>query len=427
MLKLKKQKLILSFLLSGLVSVPFFFKKESAFVEITDIENSLGIKTSIVDIKNNGVIYIKCKFKNAGVLHNQVDKHGISAILGNLMFRKINGLSSGETQEKMSELGLQYFFQNAFEDDFEVSFYVLKDKIEKALRFLSTAFTKSEFSKNDLEFMKEQFPRILDIDSKPEELMFEKLMNLLYVDHNYGLNNSGTAQAISSITTNDINDSIKSNFAKDNLETLFVGEISKSEAKKYLDILFAQLPETCKIRHEEKIRAKISNQTTSVIKKPDMKDIVGVMCGVRIDDLTEIERAALYVVIESLYNKNGSFVKELCSRNIAYKVNYSLLERSFSNVFYFYIFLEKQDLERYLKYLKTVVNNPLTIVNSLELERVKKYFMEQSINGFANLTDFEKKNKRRNLPFEKINEQTLEKVIKKLYNNQQSKIVIIKD
>jgi predicted Zn-dependent peptidase len=371
---------------------------------------------------------MKFKFKNAGVLHNSPDKHGISAVLSSFMFSKIGAFSREEIYGKMLQLGLKHFSINAFEDDFEISFHVLKDKAMSALQFISPAFSDPKFSKNDLEYAKESFPKVLDIDSHPRELLFEKLMSSLYEDHNYGFSNTGTGKAISSITKDDILNFMKAKFSRNNLEVLFAGDISRSDVCNYLEILFTKLPETTSEKQWDKIEAKLSQEKIITINKPDMKDIVGVMTGVRIDELSDMEKAAACVIIEYLYNdKIGNFVQNLRSCNIAYSVSYTLLARSLSNVFYFYVFIEKNDLEKYRKFLDKCIDFYCNRLNLKNLTRTQNYFIEQTNNGFADLTDIDEKNKDRLLPFEKINQRILKQVMNKLFNKSLMRTIIIGD
>ncbi|MDR2681695.1 MAG: hypothetical protein LBB29_01450, partial [Holosporaceae bacterium] len=66
-MKHKKLKIITSIAVIALVSIPIFLKDEKQSLELVTVGNDMDIKTSLVYINSEDVIYIKCKFKNAGV------------------------------------------------------------------------------------------------------------------------------------------------------------------------------------------------------------------------------------------------------------------------------------------------------------------------------------------------------------------------
>jgi predicted Zn-dependent peptidase len=421
------------FLIAGIfavVSVSIFFNTGRPALGVVNVPNALGIQASLINIDYGKVLYVKCKFKNAGVLHNSPDKHGISAVLSSLIFRKMHGLSPEETLEKTAELGIAHLAAVAFEDDFVVSFFVLKDGISEALKFLSTAFSKPSFTKNDLEFAKEKFPLILDIDSShPRELLLEKLMSMLYANHPYGLTGAGTAQAIASITTEDVNKFVQSKFTTDNLEVIFAGDVSAMEVSRYLNIFFVELSRrdtAAPLRQKRKVDLPISGEKFSVLNSPNLRDLVGIATGVRLDDLTDIERAALYVLLEIFYNsETGLLVEKLRSRNISNDLEYFLIKRSLSNVFCTCAFIEKKDLANYLRYLEEKTSFFIGALNSQRIEKAKNYFIRLSIDEFADLTDIDETSKVRSLPFQDVNMENVAAVAKKLCDESKTRIVII--
>ncbi|MDR3186907.1 MAG: insulinase family protein [Holosporaceae bacterium] len=421
------------FLIAGILAVIFacvFPNRGRPALVVVYVPNALGIRASLVNIDHGEVLYVKCKFKNAGVLHNSSDKHGISAVLSSLMFRKMHELSPEESLEKMAELGMAHFDPSAFGDDFAVSFFVLKDEITKALKFLSPAFSRPNFTKNDLEFAKENFPLIPDIDSShPRELLLEKLMSMLYANHPYGLNCTGTAQAIASITAEDIDKFVQSKFTGDNLEVIFAGNVSAMEVSKYLNILFAELP-----RHnvdalpgqKQKIDIPMSSEKISIINNPNARDLVGVAVGVRLDELTDLERAALYVLLEIFYNhKTGILTEGLRSRNISNELGHFLLKRSLSDVFYTSVFLEKKDLANYLKYLEEKTSLSAGELDPERVEKAKDYLFQRSLNEFVDLTDIDETSKIRSLPFRDVSLENIAAVAKKLWDKSKTRTVII--
>jgi predicted Zn-dependent peptidase len=425
----QKLKIIIAVISIILISAPVFLKKEKKFIKILEYTDKFGIKTHQVRIKSNNVMYVKCKFKNAGVLHNIREKHGISVIAGDLICRKIGGLSPEETEEKLEEIGISNLNVNACGDDFVLSFFVLKDKAATALKFLSPIFCEPEFSKSDLEFIKINYPRILNPETSHHgDLLFHELMNLLYPSCNYGLNNTGTTGAISSITEDDVRNFIKSNFVKDALEVFFAGDVSQSEIELYTETMFAVLPKNVE---KQSVEDDFSGCTPSkddfvFIRKKDMGNIVGIVTGIRLDNFSAKEKAAARIILRSLFDeKFGDFVAGLRSQNIACSADVNFLQRRYSDVFYFFVYLDKKDSEKYKKY---VYDKMSTYRHKLNLKSLR-FFQDSAVmnskNGFTTLANIDEQIEDSLLPFSEITQKDFLEIIDKIFDESLRKTACI--
>ncbi|MDR0678284.1 MAG: insulinase family protein [Holosporaceae bacterium] len=426
----KKLKIIISIVLLAAVSVFMFFKDEEYSISVSEVRNNYGVKAYQIRVNSGNVIYVKCKFRNVGILHNSPKKHGISVVAGDLLCRRINGLSPEETKEKLLELGIKNLSINALEDDFILSFYVLKDKAMGALQFLSSIFLKPEFLKNDLEFIEKKYPEMLDLDSShPQKLLLNKLLYMLYENHNYGRNNTGTSQAIAGITEDDVRDFITSNFSKDGLEIFFTGNTSQSEIETYLGKLISKLPE--KSQKKFISETDISSSSTveereTIMDKKNMGNIVGIMFGVRIDNPSDQEKAATYIIVKTLFDRKiGDFSKGLQFKNIVHGVNYNVLQRQLSTVFYCWNYIRKDDLAKYNSYLKEKISTYGKRLNIKKLEHVQENLILWSRIGFTDLSNLDQKITYCSLPFSEVMPEILMKVARKLFDESKIKIVYI--
>jgi predicted Zn-dependent peptidase len=416
-------------LLSGLAIM--FFRGEKQCITINLVANNDGVKAYQIQMKSNNVLYIKCRFKNAGVLHNSSAKHGLSAIVGDLLCRKINGLSPEETVDKLDELGIEKLSVLAVEDDLIISFYVLKDKTDAALRFLSQIFSQPEFSTNDLEFIKEKYPSLLELETAhPQELLWDKLLSMLYQTHNYGRNNTGTTQAIASVTAEDVQEFIKSHFSKNTLEFFVTGDVTCTEVAAYVETLFGKLAEQSSGKSSDKANdlpsSSMSKEKDAVISKKNMGDIVGVIIGVRVDNLSKKERAAAHIIIETLFDgKIGDFPLELRAKNIAYDVNYHFLRRNFSNIFYFLVYIDKDDLENYKEYAENKMSSYQRELNLKDFRRMQNLLATRSEIGFADIAEIDKRIEYNSLPFAEVTQAILIDTAQKLFNNSYRRVVYI--
>ncbi|MDR1551445.1 MAG: insulinase family protein [Holosporaceae bacterium] len=426
------RKAIIFLLLIILVLTPVFFGKKKTSIKITEVSTSCGVKAKQIKLKSNNVANIKCRFKNAGVLHNSLDKHGISAIVGELLCRKVGRLSPEETKEELMKLGIDGPDTYTTGDHFIISFRVLKSRAPEALHFLAPVFIQPEFTKSDLEFIKEKYPIMSDQETTPPRgLLLEKLLNLLYPNHNYGMNITGTAQAILSITESDVRDFVRKHFGKDNLEVFFTGDLSLSEVDAWSKILFAQLPKSCGKESLQDDIAKFhpSKERDFTIQKLNMKDIVGVICGVRLDGLTARELAAVYILAETLFNTEiGDFNEELRVQKITHSINdYEILPRQLSTVFYFWVNLWKNDLAKFQKYLNEKISQYPSRLNLKKLMRTRQFFIESTRCGFAEIENLDKKIKFGELPFEEVDGDTIAATAKKLFDPSMIQIVYIRE
>ncbi len=423
----KNLKIIFTLIIGILVITSIFLKKEKQFIEVSEITNGIGIKTLLINVKNEDVIYVKCVFENSGVLQNNLEKHGISAVVGFLLFNKIGKFSTEETQEKMADLGVCNLIVNPKGDNFEISFCMIRDKAKEALQFLSSAFTNPSFTEGDLENAKEMFPEFLDIElSSSNDLVIDKMLSMLFVNSTYGMSNTGTVNAISGITSKDIHSFIKERITKKNLNVIFTGDISRFDACSYLEYLFGNIPSQYEHFELQKIESiSLSNDQVFVINKPGMKDIAEIIVGARGDRLTNIERAAAYIIMKTIFDeKTGDFVSGVRARNIACNINNFSIKRSSSNVFYFSAFLEKRDIAKYQKYLDEKIIQYNSQINLKELQKTQEYFIEASKNGFSDLSDIDEKIYNSSLPFNKVTSKVFEKVIKMIFHKENIKIVI---
>ncbi|GHU13067.1 hypothetical protein FACS189449_07910 [Alphaproteobacteria bacterium] len=427
-MKHKELKKILPIAVIAVIAASVIFsKKEKQSLEIDHVSNKMNIKASLIQVNSRDVIYIKCKFKNAGVLHNPLDKHGISAVAAHMLFRRMNGLSEEETAEKFSDLGIYDFSASAEGDDFEISFSIIEAKANDALKFIASAFSNTDFSSSYLEHVKKIYPDVLDVDtSNPLQLLHDKMFSMLYQNSAYGLSDSGSSQAVSSITTGDIVDFVKNMLRQDNLEVVFVGKVSRFDINDYLKILFAGISSEEREPELMELSEDISDEKIAVITRPNMKDVVCVMTGVRLDNLTDLERAAVMIILTALFDKKvGDFPRGLRKKGITYDVSGYSVHRTLSDVFYIVTCLNQDDLQNYKKYLDEKLADYLRKINPQELERIKNCFIKISHNGFESLRDLDEKIKDAALPFDEVTPEICANVSKKLFDPSHIRTVII--
>lgn len=402
-----KKFLITSVFIFGILGSLFLYShKNEQPLSLTYLKNPCEIV--ICNKLEAKQIYVTLVFKNAGVLQNSDSQHGISALVSKLLFRKINGLTVAETSEKLQQLGITNLSVKGLSDDFIISFSVVENHFEEAVEFLISGFGEN-FSENDLSYVKEFFPvEINPENSQPDEILIDKLYQNLYPNHVYGKNITGSSDSITKVTLEDINNFIKDNFALDNLKIYYAGKYSIEKLSVLVDNIskfLLQKSNQKKIPDLDKVEVNCAEEK---IPNGNIRDICGVSTGIRLDNLSKQEKAALYIVSDALFNDiNGEFL----NTDIPMKVSYTVDDRKMSTVLVMTTFVQKKDLERYLKIQKDFLSClNLSQLKNLELSKTdfienKKIFSLRSMRNSLIFFD---------LPFEDCNNETYEKILEKI-------------
>ena len=428
----KKLKILASIIIALLIAAPLFLRTEKEFLEITNFNAAHGVKTRIAKFDSNGVVYVKCKFKEAGVYHDKADKFGLSEVVSQLLFRRINNLSREDTTEKLKNLGIKRLTVSAQGNNFEISFLILKDRASAALEFLANAFTEPTFSEADLEHIKEFYPKVLSLEvSSPTALMQEKVDSMLYENGIYGANPTGTSQTISSITAEDVSNFIKIKLTHKKLKMIFGGNLTRFDAESFQKILFEKISDEDDIDLKQgadlknNLLGRLSKDQLVKINKPNMTDVVGVMVGIRLDDCDDVEKAAIHIISDALFDNVGDFVREFRKNKFSYDISQFFIEKSFSDTIYLTVFIDKNDLEKYQKFLQKKLKEYSKKINLKACHESKKCFQKLTQNGFVDMNGLDGKLKMRMRPYEKVDDNILKATAQKIFDKKNMRTVII--
>lgn len=423
---MKKLKIAISVAVLVLVccALFIFIGKDTSYFIFRGI-NTGSVQAYLLPLKNREMVYVKLLFKNAGVLHDDTDAHGISNLTSMLLFKKIGGLSAEETVEKIIDLGIRELEVDSKGDDFRISFFAKRDRIIEAFSFFNRAFVAPSFSDGDLETAKESIPSAMDPEiTPPGQLMAQKTFEMLYGNCNYGLNLAGTSHAIAGVSKIDVRKFIERKLTRKNANIFFVGDVSKSDIKTYIKILFANIPDG-NTNIPAKVNSGSSDKPFSTIAKENMKDIVGIAHGVRIDRLSDIEKAALHIVITAIFEgKNSDFAEGLVKSDIACKAYVKYVNRSLSNAVILCSYVDKKDFDSYMKYFNSKIAEYNTTIDYEKLEKVREYFIKIANNGFYNVYDIDEQMKYACLPFDKVAREHFTVIVKKLFDKNNIKTVV---
>lgn len=380
------------------------------------------VEALVLPLRNHDIVYVKCVFKNAGTLNNSIDNHGISNVVATLLLKRINEMSTEDTADRFVELGVRGLSVDASGDDFEISFQVHKAKAKEVFEFLNMAFVTPTFSDGDLNKAKECIPTVLDPETASAyQLMRAKIFEMMYgTSSAYGLRPTGTAQAIGGVTTEDVKSFISSKLSRKNLRVSLVGDVTSLTARQYLDILLSGIPDG-EINQRGKLEPEPSCSNLVKVIKPNMKKITAFLTGIRLDNLSDVEKAALHVIVETLFGSADSdFVEGLEKEKIACNCVSKTISRSSSCAVLLSSYVEKKETEKYRQYLgtKAAEYGRADYLDGPILEKfldTKKYLLKLSDNGFYNLEDIDEQIKSAYLPYEKVTRETLSDMLRKMF------------
>jgi zinc protease len=151
-------------------------------------------------------------------------------------------LDSNTYHERLDRRAIELSFSSA-RDTFRGSLRMLKDNKDEAFELLRTALTSPHFDSTDVERIRAQIISGLRRDtSNPTAIASRKFLEVLFGDHPYGRQASGTLESIPKIDVADMKDYVRRVLAKDTLRIAVVGDVDPVTLGKMLDQTFGGLP-----------------------------------------------------------------------------------------------------------------------------------------------------------------------------------------
>lgn len=426
-----------AFVIAGAIGAFFYFKeaeeeKRAPRIAFENVE-AAPVEASILPLRNHGVIYVKCIFKNAGVLNNQLHNHGISSVVADLILKRIGDLTPEETTEKLLDGGIRRMSFDASGDNLIISFYIARDKAQDAFVLLNSALIYPIFTEGDLGTTKAKISSsaVLETDTTPaSRLMQNKVFELMYGrDCAYGLRTLGSSRAVARITANDVKNFINQKLSRKNLKLYFAGDVTSLTAHQYIDILLKDLPEG-KTNEAISIPSFSSDSSSNVaiehIIKKNMRKIIGVTCGIRIDDkLSKIEKAAIVIILNALFKgKDSDFSKDLRKANIVCNFYVKFLSASLSKAILLSAYVNFKEFDIFMKCLEEKMEQYASgNVDWNILKQSKQYLAKLSDNGFYSLNNIDEQMEQAYLPFDEVTEDVIKNMMQRLFQKNSIKIV----
>jgi len=217
------------------------FADSAKVLDVQKLKTPAGIEVWLVEDKSVPVISISYSFEG-GLVYDPEEKPGVGRLVSILLDEGADDLTSQQFQGQLSDnaIGIEF---NAGRDAFYGRLKTLKANKDTAFHLLSLALTKPRFDGDAIERMRNaNASGIKDDMGEPGWLVARTFNGMVFEGHPYAVPGFGTLESMTKITRQDLLDFVHAQFARDVLKVSIAGDISKEEAAKAVDGIFASLP-----------------------------------------------------------------------------------------------------------------------------------------------------------------------------------------
>ncbi len=215
----------------------------SASLSIEFWQTSSGTRVYFVENHTLPMLDISVEFA-AGSSMDTKEKSGAASLTQHLLSLGAGGLSEDDIANALADVGAQ--LGGHFDADRAgLTLRTLSNDRERkqALDIFSRILQRPEFSDNILSREKTRIiASIKESSTKPGYIADRALMNMLYGDHPYAMNDSGEIETIETLQRNDLVSFYQKHYVAHNTVIAIIGDIDKQEAVRIADFLTQNLP-----------------------------------------------------------------------------------------------------------------------------------------------------------------------------------------
>jgi zinc protease len=211
-------------------------------VDIQSVTSPGGITAWLVEDDTIPLIAMQFSF-DGGAAVDPEDKAGLANFLSTMLDEGAGELDSEAFQKRIAELSIRLSFQ-AQRDHFEGSLQTLSEHRDEAFELLKLALTEPRFDAEPLDRMRGQILlQIRQDEEDPDDIANRAWMETMFAGHPYGRPVEGSAETVSTIAADDLEDLRQRLFARQRLHVAVVGDIDPETLKRLLDDTFGPLAE----------------------------------------------------------------------------------------------------------------------------------------------------------------------------------------
>ncbi len=226
-----------------LLLISIFAHPLSASLSIEFWQTSSGARVYFVENHTLPMLDISIEFA-AGSSMDTKEKSGTASLTQHLLSLGAKDLSEDAIANALADVGAQ--LGGDFDADRAgLTLRTLSSDRERkqALEIFASILQRPEFPDNILSREKNRIiASIREASTKPGYIADRALMNMLYGDHPYAMNDSGEIATIETIRRNDLVSFYQKHYVAKNAVIAIIGDIDKAEAARIADKLTHDLP-----------------------------------------------------------------------------------------------------------------------------------------------------------------------------------------
>jgi zinc protease len=193
-------------------------------MKIQKVISKKGVEAWLVEDHSRPILSLQFAF-DGGAAQDPDGKPGVATFVSGMLDEGAGGLDSEAFQNRLEDLAAK-FSASASSDHMSVSFQALSQNRDESLKLLQMALTSPHFAPGDSDRIREQLTGNLRVEEKdPSKAASIEWFKLAFGSHPYGRPANGTLESIAAITSADLHEFVKKNFARDNLKVAVVGDI----------------------------------------------------------------------------------------------------------------------------------------------------------------------------------------------------------
>ncbi len=212
-----------------------------AAVDIQEVTSPGGITAWLVEEPSIPFTALELRFRGGTNLDREGKRGSVNLMTG-LLEEGAADLDARGFAVARDNLAASFEF-DSYDDAVSISARFLSENRDEALALLRTALIEPRFDQEALERVRAQVLAGIRSDLKdPDEIASNAFSAIVYGDHPYGSNETGTVETVTALTRDDIVQAHQDVMARSNLYVSAVGDITAAELGEMLDELLGAMP-----------------------------------------------------------------------------------------------------------------------------------------------------------------------------------------
>ncbi|MBV6623792.1 MAG: insulinase family protein [Rivularia sp. (in: Bacteria)] len=303
-------------------------------------------------------------FIRAGSCYENPEKAGLANLLGAVLTKGCDGLTSLEIAERVESVGASLSADTAT-DYFVLSLKTVTADFAQILELAAKILRSPTFPEAEVEMEKRIALQDVRLQKEqPFSVAFEQLRQIMYKNHPYASSGLGDETTIGSLTREDLLEYYQTYFRPDNIVISISGRISSENAQQQINQLFGDWQPLVDTLPTTNVSIPQTQPQQVITPQPTQQSVI--MLGYLGASVDSDDYAALKLLSSYLGNGLSSrlFIELREKLGLAYDVSAFYPTRQFSSSFVVYMGTAPGNTLRALKGLRKEVD--LLSINKLE-------------------------------------------------------------